>query len=304
MKFNKVAIFGACLFGMGCMFGGLVPSNKELLIPHFPDWWFERDVILQTGVGQLYPDDYTAASDYSPINQGQLKALSRAAYDELESLLPADALITVKGQALTDLISSWYVGGDLNAAVVVTGSANTSLINLGQLKYIASLFYDVLAESGYTNAEGFPPLQWQDPVWRDPYPWTDVTTDDNNYAVANLGQAKYLFSWDFNLYQLLSVDVDEDGVPDFFEQQIVDLDTGDVFESVSDVSADSDFDEDKLSNFIESVLRSDLTNATDQGAGEIINSQGYSSSADVIIVVGNQIMEVEEQSTVSILREN
>jgi hypothetical protein len=53
-------------------------------------------------------------------------------------------------------------------------------LNHGQLKTVAKVFYDRLIAVGYTTS----------------YPWTTTTADDQNYAAANLGQVKQVFSFD------------------------------------------------------------------------------------------------------------
>ena len=57
---------------------------------------------------------------------------------------------------------------------------NYLVVNIGQVKFCASNFYARLIDEGYTNA----------------YPWTETTADDNDYAVANIGQVKNVFNFD------------------------------------------------------------------------------------------------------------
>src|SRR5215212_1500422 len=57
-----------------------------------PAWWSSRNVLQND----------RQPNDYGPINQGQLKNVSRAAAAELDAQLPGGA-----GDAVHNLISSW-----------------------------------------------------------------------------------------------------------------------------------------------------------------------------------------------------
>ncbi|MEM9227761.1 MAG: hypothetical protein AAGA45_07310, partial [Verrucomicrobiota bacterium] len=88
---------------------------------------------------------------------------------------------------------------------------NYSVANQGQLKHVVSKVYDVLHEAGFN--------QWPAGMVIDTttgYPWTSATTDDSHQAPANLGQLKWLFSWD--VYDWASTaDADGDNIPDWWE---------------------------------------------------------------------------------------
>ena len=89
-------------------------------------------------------------------------------------------------------------GAGTNLANTITNFSQTNNymgVNLGQLKNLAQPFYDRLIDEGYTNA----------------YPWTAATTDDVDYASANIGQVKHLFSFD------LTVDCDSDSLSGWWE---------------------------------------------------------------------------------------
>ena len=52
----------------------------------YPSWWFSRSVIAQkspTNSTPSWPTNYPTSDDYMGINQGQLKNLATAAYNEL-----------------------------------------------------------------------------------------------------------------------------------------------------------------------------------------------------------------------------
>lgn len=89
-------------------------------------------------------------------------------------------------------------GSGSNVWALVASFSNTNNyrpVNLGQLKYVAQPFYDRLIEVGYTTS----------------YPWSDSINPPNDYALANIGQAKNVFSFDLRL------DSDGDGIPDWWE---------------------------------------------------------------------------------------
>ena len=119
-----------------------------------------------------------AANDFAPVNMGQLKWMAVHAQDELNAYLPGGS-----GANLNTLLSGW-----------LTNTVNYAPVNVGQLKNLAAHFYDRLIVEGYTNQ----------------YPWTD-DPNASDYAIANIGQVKYLFDFE------LSVDSDADGLPDWWE---------------------------------------------------------------------------------------
>ncbi len=120
-----------------------------------------------------------STNDWAAANLGQLKWFATNAYDEFEENLP--------GGTGTN-ISSMVAGFSLTNNYVV--------INVGQLKAISAPFWGRLIDEGYTNS----------------YPWTtNSTVDDNDYAIANIGQLKNVFSFD------LLLDSDSDGLADWKE---------------------------------------------------------------------------------------
>lgn len=230
---NFRVIQGCCL-ALGLLMAsawGLspVPSGKPSA---YPAWWFERDAIVRTNPSNptpSWPSSYPASDDYAAINQGQLKHFASKAYAELQAKLPASVWSTTQGTALTSLVNGW------------TGSTTAddyAAVNQGQLKTVAQKFYDVLAlpEVGYVAGLGLPPAGWTSGA----YPWTSATTDDDAYAAANIGQAKQLFS--FNL------DTDDDGLPDWWEWDVIEADDEDALEDLGDVLPGGDGDDDGLDN--------------------------------------------------------
>jgi alpha-tubulin suppressor-like RCC1 family protein len=121
-----------------------------------PGWWSQRGVIVEN----VTPDDF------APVNQGQVKNIARAAAAEMDARLPGGA-----GDEVHGMIALWSN----------TGPATNDFapINLGQLKNVAKPFYDRLIAVGLTDA----------------YPWLRSTDPADEFAVANIGQVKKLFSF-------------------------------------------------------------------------------------------------------------
>jgi hypothetical protein len=159
-----------------------VPPGKPA---SFPSWWFSQGVIVplnSTNAAPVWPNSYPTSDDFAIVNQGQLKNFATQGYGELEAVAPSYVWSTTQGANLTSLITGW----------TQTGGDNYAVINLGQLKTVAKPFYDVLSEIGYNTT----------------YPWSG-TPDD--FAAANIGQVKNVFSFDVGL------DSDGNGLPDWWE---------------------------------------------------------------------------------------
>jgi hypothetical protein len=173
---------GALGVGAPAVIAGLIPTGQPAT---YPTWWFTNNVVVPldpTNEAPVWPGDYPAADDYGAINQGQLKQLAAAAYDELQSL-PGGT-----GETLDTLIKSWFqLDGDGNFILVngarvpkVTAVTDSfAAVNLGQLKALAQPFYDRLIAVGAASA----------------YPWFGAANPADDFAMANLGQAKNLFSF-------------------------------------------------------------------------------------------------------------
>ncbi|MEP6670725.1 MAG: sugar-binding protein [Chthoniobacter sp.] len=173
-----------CALLAGPLFAAPVPTTTKPA--SYPAWWFEREVIQQTAppvASPVWPTNYPAADDFAAANLGQLKRVGTAAAAEMNAHLPGGA-----GLNVNNLITIWTTPPDPGVV-----RDDFAIVNLGQLKSVAKLFYDRLIAAQYTNA----------------YPWANGTPDD--YSAANLGQLKQLFSFDFTR------DSDGDGIPDWWE---------------------------------------------------------------------------------------
>ena len=138
-----------------------------------PAWWFTRGAV----------DANLQANDYAPITCGQLKWMATNACDEMNA----------------------YFGAGSNVAALVSTFSNSNnyyLANIGQVKYVVQPFYDRLYELDLTNT--FPANM---PGY---YPWGNAQTT-NDFALAVIGQAKYVFSFDS------AKDTVSDGLSDWWE---------------------------------------------------------------------------------------
>jgi alpha-tubulin suppressor-like RCC1 family protein len=122
-----------------------------------PSWWSQRGIIVEN----------VAPDDFAPVNQGQVKNIARAAAAEMDSRLPGGA-----GDEVHAMIAAWSNPGP--------ATNDFAPINLGQLKNVAKPFYDRLIAVGLTDA----------------YPWLRSTDPADEFAVANIGQVKKLFSFE------------------------------------------------------------------------------------------------------------
>ena len=153
---------------------------------------------------------------------------------------------------------------------------NYAPLNLGQLKALAKPFYDVMH-----SAEGFTIVLADGTVIQEQeYPWNPTTPPSENYAPANLGQLKYVFS--FYLANWLGSQMPSEeppgweDVPDSWKQQIVDADPNDAITDISQVHAYDDFEPDGLTNYMEYCVGADPTS---------VNAISADSSHQAAVVV-------------------
>jgi hypothetical protein len=178
---------------------GPVPSGKPA---HYPDWWFERDVIPRlpahaTNENPVWPTHYPVADDYAVANLGQLKHIASAAAVELAAKFPplgADAQINAITGTWTGSVPQGLTRDDYAS------------LNQGQLKAVSSVYYARLVALGFSGQ----PLSQGQTV-----PWPLSSQDTDHYAVANLGQLKYIFS--FSTPSSTFLDSDNDGLNDSWE---------------------------------------------------------------------------------------
>lgn len=120
----------------------------------------------------IVSQDDRATNDFAALNRGQLKWMAHCAGEAFEAELPFGA-----GDAIDAMIGGFTV------------TQNYCAVNVGQLKSTAAPYYDRLGLE---------------------LPWDD-STPRNDWAIANVGQIKFLFDLS------LGEDEDADGLPDWWE---------------------------------------------------------------------------------------
>lgn len=174
-----------------------VAAGVALTLPLWaPPAWWATQNVLTTD----------AADDFAVINQGQLKNMVRGAVDEMNAKLPGGA-----GPVLNDLLTQWRAA---------TASEDFAVVNVGQLKAMGKLVRGPLVALNI-------------PV---PAIGTTEAQDDDDFGLANVGQAKTIFSitilgdsdgdsindgwelgWLGTLSRDLTLDTDGDGFSDAAE---------------------------------------------------------------------------------------
>jgi hypothetical protein len=195
-----------------------------------PAWWTD------SGNGTAFIDanftGNTYFTNYAPLNIGQLKNVATKAKAYLDIQL---ASVGGSGPNITAEVSNF----------TYNGTADYSPANLGQLKAVAQPFYDRLIAVQYNTTLS---LQLQgvaspvilmnstvaainnNPDWNTSgnqgvnatysYPWNPATNVSVNYAPANLGQIKIVFSFDLSPGNAVgytippNLDAYNDGIPD------------------------------------------------------------------------------------------
>ena len=150
--------------------GALVLSSVFLMLSAQAPQWW---------IERDVTDSSATPNDYAPVNQGQLKHLAAQAYEELLENLPGGP-----GADLQGVTSAWRM----------TSGNDYLPVNLGQVKNLAQPFYDRLIAAGFTAD----------------YPWESSINPAADFALANIGQVKNLFSFD------ITFSSDSDPLPDWW----------------------------------------------------------------------------------------
>ncbi len=220
-------------------------------------------------------DPAASTSNRGPANIGQAKYMAKSALNALSLLQPTTAAaIEFELVGPGNPIPSWAA-----PANQAERDQQHAPLLIGQLKAISDPFYtrlhavapEWLAIERYTNGTSH---------LRSIFPWSSVTTDDKNKAVANIGQLKAVFSLRFDTIQGSSYypDSDADGTRDALEQHYYGTDpnnsdgngdgVGDSVAIQTGISATSlDTDGDGISNAQELLNRTSPILADTDGDG-------------------------------------
>lgn len=162
-----------------------------------PLWWIEHSVV----------DLSKPVSNRSPLNQGQLKHVASAAKAYLDAKfdLSSGDWNAAYGNSELDIGANPFANGLMDPG---SSPSNSAPVNLGQLKYIAKGFYNILATEALKNngsvavpynihkgllLAGLEPTRINTGSI---YPWDSFGFTASNYSPAVIGQLKFLFSFD------------------------------------------------------------------------------------------------------------
>jgi len=156
-----------------------------------PGWW-------RTGAPTVIDDNksHAPAENYVPANLGQLKFMAKRAKEYLDAILSAQG---GAGSAVADVVNTFEPRagqGYTPAQIDQFKQANYAPINLGQLKAVAKPFYIRLQQVGYDTRQSLRSRGVSD--WAYDFPWNTASPIPaaDNYAPANIGQLKWVFSFD------------------------------------------------------------------------------------------------------------
>lgn len=173
----------------------LTPSLASAANP--PVWWTTRGIV-----------NASSPSNLSPATIGQAKWMAYQAISELDGKIGAQTLDRLRNEveAVAPLVFPQNPAEFENQRKVLA---------VGQLKAISAPFYQILSGLSPMWVES----QLVDNGTRDPndgasyYPWSTASSDDENLAIAVVGQLKSVFALRFE------ADIDENQLPDFWEYQ-------------------------------------------------------------------------------------
>lgn len=205
-----------------------------------PLWWTDRNVI----------DPDAIENNHAVASLGQAKWMTSQCYAELDSSL-ADgldfSLASIVPNPPANPDAEWYEN-------------QKKALNIGQLKHLSSKFYTQLNELApqwvktQMEMNGIP---WEE---EQIHPWNIATPVAENYALANIGQLKSVFSLKFK------TDSDSDGLSDLEEYIFINSNTDDEYDNLTDlteipsIGSGSDTDGDGLTDAQEIARNTDPTN--------------------------------------------
>ncbi|MBC2596128.1 hypothetical protein H5P28_17810 [Ruficoccus amylovorans] len=215
--------------------------------PIYPQWWLDYDVVdaedfpappgPEDTYGMFSQEEWEAwrAANKAPANLGQLKHIASQAKAYIDDIFSPS-------EAEWDDVYAPY----LNPFPMVAGEHDYAPVNQGQAKFVVNGIYNLLLSYGVDTNSQLSANLASGQNWSYDKPWSDDGIDDANYAPLNLGQLKWMFSFDLSSFHL---DTDSDGLPDYWEVSYG-LDPNDA-NGVN--GAFGDFDDDGATNLYEYV---------------------------------------------------
>ncbi|MES2466127.1 MAG: N-acetylmuramoyl-L-alanine amidase [Verrucomicrobiota bacterium] len=264
---RRAAYAAACLFA--------TTSSGRAQLSAEPQWWSAPG----TGIWAAGPVNVENAR---PLNVGQLKHVASQARTYLDNVLQPWG---GAGTAITTLTTQ-FQGNSTNPLTPVADRAeNAAPVNVGQLKQVAELFYDRLAElelnAGMETAFRLGGVSSLRPGKSYTVPWLNNLPSAENAGIATIGQLKMAFGFE--------VDLDNDGVLDAFEWAMINATSTDAWVSLVDITAlllDADSDGDGITNAREFTLKFNALLADSDGNGtrdldpETLKDPYYDSDGD------------------------
>jgi hypothetical protein len=202
---------------IGSLFAGIFTPNPGLATP--PAWWLDGNPPILTG---------GVENNLGPATIGQAKWVVSEALRALE-VEDADAEAAIRQLLTQPQPNPENPGQSLPAIVDLTVPADPkpqgwaekqrAPLLVGQLKALSAPFYDVL-HGLYPDWLNGQLIAAQTKDAADPdnfYPWTSEAADDQNSAIATIGQLKAVFALHFDKIDGFQIDSDGDGLPDVWE---------------------------------------------------------------------------------------
>ncbi len=214
------------MFTRALCFFVLVAGYPTLVAASLPGWWTAPETRILEDPGEPIP----ISENYAPVNLGQLKHVALQAQAHLEEHLSSGAGFSID--------ESWPE---------TPASENYVMVNVGQLKAIAKPFYDRLIEAGYDTRQNLIDRGYPND-WPFEYPWPPDTPVGENYAPANIGQLKLVFSFDLTRFH--DEDEGDNPLPEWWQL---------AFFGTTGIDPHDDADNDGQSNLQEYLAGTDPT---------------------------------------------
>ncbi len=260
---SKAGVFA--ILAAGLLLGARLAADPTP--PPDPDWWTDDDMYETRIVdADAQPDNFAV------VNIGQLKHATRMAYESLwrnfylseQGYIPHDYQFL--GEFLDDIPEQGAAGSAQRKIYDAWLEGNYAPANIGQLKAMAKPIYDFLHEAEYQTRSNLV-LRGYPASWGVRYPWNPATPASENYAPANIGQLKMVFSFDLSYWPTYH-DGNSNGIPDDWEI----LRYGELLPVVLDddnnpIDSPSDYDGDGITDAEEFKLGTDPANEDTDGDG-------------------------------------